>query len=48
MENDPGEMHNLCNSAKYKKVLVEHRRYLKQLIKLSEDKDGSKYVYNAS
>jgi arylsulfatase A-like enzyme len=44
MENDPGEMQNLSNSKKYKKVLDEHRQYLKEWIKLSKDTAGSKYI----
>lgn len=46
MENDPGEMQNLSNSEKYEKVLDEHRRYLKEWLKLSGDTAGSKYVCN--
>lgn len=44
MENDPGEMQNLSNSQEYKKVLDEHRQYLKEWIKLSRDKAGSKFI----
>jgi len=47
MENDPGEMQNLSNSEKYEKVLDEHRRYLKEWLKLSGDTAGSKYDPNA-
>jgi hypothetical protein len=46
MENDPGEMQNLSNSEKYEKVLDEHRRYLKDWLKLSGDTAGSKYIWN--
>ena len=44
MENDPGEMRNLVDDPKFRDVLVKHRKMLKKWIKLSNDKDGSKFV----
>ena len=44
MEDDSGEMQNLCDSEKYKVVLDEHRRYLKGWVKLSGDKAGLKFI----
>ncbi|MBT3199933.1 MAG: sulfatase-like hydrolase/transferase [Phycisphaerales bacterium] len=44
MENDPGEMRNLADDPKFKKVLIEHRKLLADWSKLSGDKDASKYV----
>lgn len=46
MENDPGEMRNVVDDPKFKKVLTEHRRLLADWSKLSGDKDASKYVKN--
>ena len=46
LENDPGEMQNLSNSQQYKKVMDEHRRLLKEWLKLSRDTAGSKFVWN--
>lgn len=46
MENDPGEMRNLLDDPKFQDVLVEHRRLLTEWIKLSDDKDGLKFVRN--
>jgi len=44
MENDPGEMRNLVDDPKYRKVLAEHRRLLTDWSKISGDKDASKYL----
>lgn len=44
LDNDPGEMQNLSHSHQYKKVLDEHRRHLKEWVKLSGDTAGLKYV----
>jgi len=44
MENDPGEMHNLVDDPKFQQVLAEHRRLLADWSKISDDKDGSKYM----
>ncbi|MHC4593450.1 MAG: sulfatase family protein [Planctomycetota bacterium] len=44
MENDPGEMRNLVDDPKFQTVLAEHRRLLADWSKISDDKDGSKYV----
>ena len=44
MENDPGEMQNLCDSETYKVVLDEHRRYLMEWVKLSGDKAGARFL----
>lgn len=44
MENDPGEMRNLVDDPKFRDVLIKHRGLLKEWIKLSDDKDGSKFI----
>ncbi len=44
MENDPGEMRNLVDDPQFRNVLAEHRRFLVDWIKISDDKDGSRYV----
>ncbi|MBC8373521.1 MAG: sulfatase-like hydrolase/transferase [Phycisphaerae bacterium] len=46
MENDPGEMRNLAGDQKFRDVLAEHRRLLADWIRISDDKDGAKYVRN--
>jgi len=46
MENDPGEMRNLVEDPQFRDVLAEHRRLLTDWSKLSNDKDGQKYVRN--
>jgi hypothetical protein len=46
MENDPGEMTNLVDNPKYRDVLATHRKFLKEWIKTSNDKDGLKYLRN--
>ncbi len=38
MENDPGEMKNLALDANYRKILEEHREYLKEWNTLENDK----------
>jgi arylsulfatase A-like enzyme len=37
MKNDPGEMKNLALDPAYRDVLVEHRKYLAEWIKLTDD-----------
>jgi arylsulfatase A-like enzyme len=44
MENDPGEMTNLVDNPKYRDVLATHRKFLKEWIKISNDKEGLKYI----
>jgi len=44
MENDPGEMQNLVDDPQFQQVLAEHRRLLADWSRISNDKDGSKYV----
>ena len=44
MEKDPGEMRNLVDDPQFQQVLAEHRRLLAEWSKISNDKDGSKYV----
>ena len=44
MENDPGEMQNLVDDPKFRDVLVAHRRLLREWTKLSDDKDGLKFI----
>lgn len=46
MENDPGEMRNLVDDRRFRDVLAEHRRLLADWIKISNDKDGLKYIRN--
>ena len=46
MNNDPGEMTNLAGDPKYRDVLAVHRNLLADWIRISDDKDGSKYVRN--
>ena len=41
MKNDPGEMKNLANDPKFRNVLMEHREFLKEWNKLSDDKHGA-------
>lgn len=44
MDIDSGEMRDLSKLEKYKNVLNEHRQYLKEWVKLSGDKAGSKFI----
>lgn len=44
MKNDPGEMKNIADDPKLKDVLVEHRAMLADWVRLSEDKEGEKFV----
>lgn len=44
LENDHGEMTNLASDLRYKDVLLEHRKFLKEWNKLSEDKQGVNFV----
>ncbi len=37
MQLDPGEMRDLADSAEYADVLKEHRRYLAEYIKTTND-----------
>jgi choline-sulfatase len=46
MENDPGEMRNLVNDPQSQDALTEHRKLLRDWIKISKDEDGLKYVRN--
>ena len=46
MKSDPGEMTNLAGDPKYRDVLAAHRELLADWIKVSEDKEGLKYVRN--
>lgn len=46
LENDPGEMRNMTNNQRYKKVLDEQRQLLKEWIQISDDTAGSKYLWN--
>jgi len=46
MENDPGEMRNLVDDPQFRDVLAEHRRLLEDWVKISNDRDGLKYVGN--
>jgi arylsulfatase A-like enzyme len=46
LENDPGETRNLANVPQYQKVLDEHRQYLREWIKKSDDTAGLKYLRN--
>lgn len=47
MKNDPGEMTNLVDDPKFRNVLVAHREFLKEWNKVSNDKQGSKFVKEA-
>ena len=47
MKSDPGEMTNLVDNPKFRDVLVEHREYLNGWNKVSNDKQGSKFVKRA-
>jgi choline-sulfatase len=38
MENDPGEMKNLATDTNFRKIVEEHREYLKEWNKVSDDK----------
>ena len=44
MNNDPGEMKDLAQAAKYKKVLQQHRQYLKEWAKKYNDKAALKML----
>ena len=44
LENDPGEMKNLVDEPKFRNALVTHREFLKEWNKVSDDKQGSKFV----
>ena len=46
MESDPGEMNNLVDEAQFQDVLAEHRGLLADWIRISDDKEGSKYLGN--
>lgn len=44
MRRDPGEMKNLAAAAEYAGTLREHRRYLKQWIRISQDRDAESFA----
>ena len=44
LTNDGGEMKNLATNPEYKEALAQHRRYLKDWIKRSGDKEGNAFV----
>jgi len=44
LENDPGEMRNLAGNQRYKKALNEHRKFMKEWIRISGDTAGAKYL----
>ncbi len=44
MKNDPGEMTNLVDDPKFQNVLMAHRKFLKEWNKVSNDKQGAKFV----
>jgi len=46
LDEDPGEMQNLAGDPKFREVLDEHRRLLKEWIETSGDTAGSKYLRN--
>jgi len=46
LKNDPGEMRNLAHDQQFKEVLAEHRRLLSEWAKISNDKEGLKYIQN--
>jgi arylsulfatase A-like enzyme len=48
MKLDPGEMKNLAQDPKYKDVLNDHRRYLRQWIKESKDTEAKEFALGAS
>ena len=48
MRDDPGEMKNLATAPEYANTLNEHRRYLKQWIKSSGDKDAESFAIAAT
>jgi len=44
MTHDGGEMENLASDPDYKEALAQHRRYLKEWIKRSGDREGNAFV----
>ena len=44
MQYDPGEMRNLVDDPNFQQVLAAHRRLLADWSRISNDKDGSKYI----
>ncbi len=44
LENDPGEMNNLAADPKYRQVLQEHRRRLREWIERAGDTIGAEYA----
>lgn len=47
MRDDPGEMKNLATAPEHASTLNQHRRYLKQWIKSSDDKDAESFAIAA-
>jgi arylsulfatase A-like enzyme len=44
MQNDPGEMKNLASAPQFKDVLNEHRKYLKDWIEKSGDREANAFA----
>ena len=44
MARDGGEMKNLASDPEHKEALARHRRYLKDWVKQSGDKEGRAFV----
>lgn len=44
LENDPGEMRNLADDPRFRKVLAEHRGLLADWSKISADNEASEYL----
>jgi arylsulfatase A-like enzyme len=44
MEKDPGEMQNLVGDSKFQVLLAEHSGLLAEWVKISDDKEGYKYL----
>jgi arylsulfatase A-like enzyme len=48
LKNDPGEMRNVVDNKRYKKALNEHRQFLKEWIRMSDDTAGLKFLKHTS
>lgn len=46
MENDPGEMRNLADDPRFRDILAEHRGLLAEWTRISNDREGPKYISN--
>ncbi len=44
MNKDPGELKNLAYDLKYRSILIKHRKFLKEWIEKTGDKNGSEYI----